>query len=55
MTGHVVVIGGGATGLSTAFWLRRVLAAVPGDTVVAPGHGPMTTAANELRYNPFVS
>ncbi len=35
--------------------LRRVLAAVPGDTVVAPGHGPMTTAANELRYNPFVS
>jgi hydroxyacylglutathione hydrolase len=35
--------------------LRRVLAAVPPDTVVAPGHGPMTTAANELRYNPFVS
>jgi sarcosine oxidase subunit beta len=23
MTGHVVVIGGGATGLSTAFWLKR--------------------------------
>ena len=23
MSGHVVVIGGGATGLSTAFWLRR--------------------------------
>jgi len=35
--------------------LRRVLAAVPPDTVVAPGHGPMTTAGNELRYNPFVS
>jgi glyoxylase-like metal-dependent hydrolase (beta-lactamase superfamily II) len=35
--------------------LRRVLAAVPADTVVAPGHGPMTTAGNELRYNPFVS
>jgi glyoxylase-like metal-dependent hydrolase (beta-lactamase superfamily II) len=35
--------------------LRRVLAAVPGDTVVAPGHGPMTTAGNELRFNPFVS
>ena len=34
--------------------LRRVLATVPGDTVVAPGHGPMTTAANELRYNPFI-
>jgi hydroxyacylglutathione hydrolase len=35
--------------------LRRVLAAVPQDTVVAPGHGPMTTAGNELRFNPFVS
>jgi glyoxylase-like metal-dependent hydrolase (beta-lactamase superfamily II) len=35
--------------------LRRVLAAVPADTVVAPGHGPMTTAGNELSYNPFVS
>ncbi len=34
--------------------LRRVLLAVPADTVVAPGHGPMTTAGNELRYNPFV-
>jgi hydroxyacylglutathione hydrolase len=35
--------------------IRRVLAAVPADTVLAPGHGPMTTAGNELRYNPFVS
>jgi glyoxylase-like metal-dependent hydrolase (beta-lactamase superfamily II) len=35
--------------------LRRVLAAVPADTIVAPGHGPMTTAGNELRYNPFVA
>jgi glyoxylase-like metal-dependent hydrolase (beta-lactamase superfamily II) len=35
--------------------LHRVLAAVPPDTVVAPGHGPMTTAGNELRYNPFVT
>ncbi|HEY1791579.1 MAG TPA: MBL fold metallo-hydrolase [Opitutaceae bacterium] len=35
--------------------LRRVLATVARDTVVAPGHGPMTTAGNELCYNPFVS
>lgn len=35
--------------------LRRVLAAVPPQTVIAPGHGPMTTAENELRYNPFVT
>ena len=35
--------------------LCRVLAAVPPETVVAPGHGPMTTAGNELRFNPFVT
>jgi glyoxylase-like metal-dependent hydrolase (beta-lactamase superfamily II) len=34
--------------------LRRVLEAVPPSTVIAPGHGPLTTAGNELRYNPFV-
>jgi hydroxyacylglutathione hydrolase len=34
--------------------LRRVLRTVPSDTVIAPGHGPLTTAENELRYNPFV-
>ena len=35
--------------------LRRMLVAVPAQTVIAPGHGPMTTAENELRYNPFVT
>lgn len=35
--------------------VRRVLETVPPDTVVAPGHGPVTTAENELRYNPFVA
>jgi len=38
-----------------AVQLRRVLAAVPPQTVIAPGHGPLTTAENELRYNPFVT
>jgi hydroxyacylglutathione hydrolase len=33
---------------------RRVLGGVPPATVVAPGHGPLTTAENELRYNPFI-
>ena len=33
---------------------RRVLEAVPPDTIVAPGHGPLTTAATELRFNPFL-
>ena len=34
--------------------LRRVLGATPPATVIAPGHGPMTTVENELRFNPFV-
>ena len=34
--------------------LRRMLDAVPPATVIAPGHGPMTTVENERRYNPFV-
>ncbi len=35
--------------------LRRVLESVPANTVIAPGHGPLTTVENELRYNPFVA
>jgi hydroxyacylglutathione hydrolase len=35
--------------------LRRVLEAVPPSTVIAPGHGPLTTVENELRFNPFLS
>jgi len=34
--------------------LRRVLKGVPPASVIAPGHGPLSTVANELRYNPFV-
>lgn len=35
--------------------LQRMLHAVPPCTVIAPGHGPLTTVGNELRYNPFAS
>lgn len=35
--------------------LKRMLEGVPPQTAIAPGHGPLTTAANELRYNPFVA
>lgn len=35
--------------------LARLLAAFPEDTVVAPGHGPLTTIKNERAFNPFVS
>ncbi|HRI81054.1 MAG TPA: MBL fold metallo-hydrolase [Opitutaceae bacterium] len=34
--------------------LRRVMRSLPGTTVIAPGHGPMTTVAHECRYNPFL-
>jgi hypothetical protein len=31
-----------------------MLTVAPKSTVIAPGHGPLTTVENELRYNPFV-
>jgi glyoxylase-like metal-dependent hydrolase (beta-lactamase superfamily II) len=34
---------------------RRILNLLSDDTVIAPGHGPLTTAANERRFNPFLS
>lgn len=33
--------------------LRRMLRTLPPRTVIAPGHGPLTTVENELRFNPF--
>ena len=35
--------------------VRRVLEELPPDTVVAPGHGPMTTIGHERRFNPFAA
>jgi glyoxylase-like metal-dependent hydrolase (beta-lactamase superfamily II) len=32
---------------------RRMLEMHPPETVVAPGHGPLTTVGHERRYNPF--
>jgi glyoxylase-like metal-dependent hydrolase (beta-lactamase superfamily II) len=34
--------------------LQEVLAALPPDTKVYPGHGPETTIAEEIRYNPYM-
>jgi glyoxylase-like metal-dependent hydrolase (beta-lactamase superfamily II) len=34
--------------------LHRMLDQLPENTVVAPGHGPLTTIKNERLYNPFV-
>ena len=33
--------------------LQRVLAPLPPDTKIYPGHGPETTIADEIRYNPY--
>ena len=33
--------------------LQHVLAPLPPDTKVYPGHGPATTIADEVRYNPY--
>jgi hydroxyacylglutathione hydrolase len=35
--------------------IRRKLFTLPSDTVVYPGHGPVTTVAHEMRTNPFVA
>ncbi len=34
---------------------RRIMGLLRDDTIIAPGHGPLTTAANERRFNPFLS
>jgi glyoxylase-like metal-dependent hydrolase (beta-lactamase superfamily II) len=34
--------------------IERVLWPLPGDTVVYPGHGPVTTTGHEKRTNPFL-
>jgi hydroxyacylglutathione hydrolase len=33
--------------------VARVLRDLPANTVVAPGHGPLTTIAHERAHNPF--
>ncbi len=35
--------------------LRRMLWDLPEDTVIAPGHGPLTTIKHERMFNPFVT
>jgi glyoxylase-like metal-dependent hydrolase (beta-lactamase superfamily II) len=35
--------------------IRNKLFVLPDDTIVYPGHGPMTTIGEEKRYNPFLS
>ena len=32
---------------------RKKILTLPRDTVIAPGHGPLTTVAQEIKHNPF--
>lgn len=34
---------------------RRVLGKLPNHALIAPGHGPLSTAGNERRFNPFLA
>jgi hydroxyacylglutathione hydrolase len=34
---------------------RRVLEPLDGAALIAPGHGPLSTVANERRFNPFIA
>lgn len=48
-------MGGAANAYSLALKNNREkLMTLPVDTVVCPGHGPMTTVGEERRHNPFV-
>jgi hydroxyacylglutathione hydrolase len=32
---------------------REKILTLPGETIICPGHGPLTTVSNELEHNPF--
>jgi hypothetical protein len=46
-------------GKSLEYWAaalknnREQIFTLPDDTILCPGHGPMTTVAQEKKYNPF--
>lgn len=47
-------MGGGAISFSDALSTNRAqILTLPGDTVICPGHGPLTSVAEEKAHNPF--
>ncbi|HEY3863529.1 MAG TPA: MBL fold metallo-hydrolase [Verrucomicrobiae bacterium] len=47
-------MGGGAISYEEALRTnRREIFSLPDDTVICPGHGPMTTVGGEKKHNPF--
>jgi glyoxylase-like metal-dependent hydrolase (beta-lactamase superfamily II) len=57
MVGDAIFAGsiGGVRGdyAATLDTIRREILGLPGDTILCPGHGPLTTVAQELEHNPF--
>jgi glyoxylase-like metal-dependent hydrolase (beta-lactamase superfamily II) len=51
----------GRTDLPGADWetllasIRSLVETVPSETIVYPGHGPITTLGGELAHNPFLA
>lgn len=47
-------MGGGIVSYESALQTNRAqILTLPGDTIIAPGHGPLTTVAEEKAHNPF--
>jgi hydroxyacylglutathione hydrolase len=46
-------MGGSPTRFSDQYENNKKILALPRDTVLAPGHGPLTTVAQEKEHNPF--
>lgn len=57
LSGDLVFAGSAGGGYASTALVRmhlcRILGGLPPETVIAPGHGPMTTVGNELSFNPF--
>jgi len=45
----------GGDGATMARTLREVVATLPPETVVVPGHGPTSDIETELRQNPYLA
>ena len=62
---HVAIVGdaifAGSIGTGVQSWdlakqkIREQIFSLPADTLICPGHGPLTTVAEEKAHNPFFS
>lgn len=57
MVGDTIFAGSMATGFDSAELLKQKIVeqifSLPGETLLCPGHGPVTTVAEEKAHNPF--